>query len=733
MRWTGEMAVAAAGLGLSGASSRPLEILLIEDNPGDVRLVVEALRHGKLLHHLNVAESGAAALAILRREGAQSRRMRPDLILLDLNLPGLSGHELLREFKADAQLARIPVIVLTGSVAQEDIVRAYASHANCYIRKPVDLDQLLNVMQTVGNFWLSVVSLPESSNVEHLDAWRLLLVEDNPGDARLVVESIAQPGLDVVHVERLVDAVEQVRQGAFTIALVDPGLPDSSGLDTVSALLRAAPLMPVVVLSGQDDEALALRAIQLGAQDYIVKGRADGATLTRTLRYAVERKLVQERLDYLATHDGVSGLPNRQVFLDELGQAIEGCHRRGNDAAVMMVALSGLSRVNQLHGHDIGDLAIGDMVARIREMVPTGARIACTGSAEFSILLTDTQAIMDTPHLAEQIVEEVRKPGRVGETAFYLGANVGMSLFSIDADTPAALLKCAETALYQAKSVGMNTFRFYSAQMNAAALERLAIEHDLRSAIRNGEYELYYQPVFGVDGGRLVGAEALLRWRHPARGLLAPEHFLDVAEQSGLILPIGSWVLDEACRVAASWPRVDGRVVQIAVNVSAQQLLAGDFAAIVDAALKKSGLAASSLVIELTESMMQSEASRDALQVLRERGVGIAIDDFGTGFSSLAYLRRFPVDVLKIDRTFMAGVVQDERDAAIVRTIIAMARNLGLDVVAEGVETEAQLEFLGRVGCGKAQGYLLGRPAEADAFAAWIAAGACAATGSGAA
>jgi len=309
--------VADAASGSTGASSRPLEILLIEDNPGDVRLVVEALRHGRLLHRLVVADSGAAALSMLRREGQHARQVLPDLILLDLNLPGLSGHELLREFKADAQLARIPVIVLTGSVAQEDIARAYASHANCYIRKPVDLDQLLAVMQTVGNFWLSVVSLPRG-DVERLDSWRLLLVEDNLGDACLVQDALAHRAFEIVHVETLVDAIDCLRKGSFTIALVDPGLPDSGGLDTINAVLRVAPLMPVVVLSGHDDEALALRAIQLGAQDYVVKGSADGATLARTLRYAVERKLVQERLDYLATHDGVSGLPNRQVFLDDL-------------------------------------------------------------------------------------------------------------------------------------------------------------------------------------------------------------------------------------------------------------------------------------------------------------------------------------------------------------------------------------------------------------------------------
>ncbi|HNR91364.1 MAG TPA: EAL domain-containing protein [Dokdonella sp.] len=695
----------------------------MEDNPGDVRLVVEALRQGRLLHHLCIAASGDEAMAVLRREGRHAHCLRPDLILLDLNLPGLSGHELLHVLKSDPTFARIPVVVLTGSVAHEDIVRAYASHANCYIRKPVDLDQLLGVMRTVGNFWLSVVDLPGAGSRERLGNWRLLLVEDNPGDARLVVEMLSAPQLEIVHVERLSDALDRLRDGAFTVALADPGLPDSSGIDTIGALLRAAPLLPVVVLSGAEDENLALRAIQLGAQDYVVKGRVDADALVRVMRYAVERKLVQERLDYLATHDGVSGLPNRQVFIDELGHAIAQCQLRSHDAAVLMVSLSGLSRVNQVHGHDFGDLVIGAAVARMRNVLPSAARVACTGSAEFSVILTDTQSIMDTPHIAEELIAEIGRPGTINGQQYSLGANVGMSLFGIDAETPSTLLKCAETALYQAKSVGRNTFRFYSAKMNATVLDRLAIEHDLRDAIDREDFELHFQPLFDVMDGSLVGAEALLRWRHPSRGLLAPEHFLDVAEQSGSILEIGAWVVCEACRIAAAWPEIGGRRVQIAVNVSARQLVASGFAEVVDLALETSGLPPSALVIELTESMMQAESSRDMLQRLRARGVNIAIDDFGTGFSSLAYLRRFPVDVLKIDRTFLGAVTGDERDAAIVRTIVAMARNLALSVVAEGVETKAQLEFLRGIGCDKAQGYLLGRPVDAPAFSAWLGAG----------
>ncbi len=709
-----------SGFNVSEAGSRPLQILLIEDNAGDVRLVVEALRHGRLLHRLCVAENGVEALAMLRREGAHAHIPRPDLILLDLNMPGLSGHELLDVLKSDPKFARIPVIVLTGSDVHDDVARAYSAHANCYIRKPVDLDKLLSVMQAVGNFWLSVVSLPEGRAQDAGGAWRMLLVEDNPGDARLVQEMLMRPDLEIVHVDCLSSAIDALASAAFTLALVDPGLPDSRGLETIRAIQRAAPLMPLVVLSGHDDEVLALSAIQLGAQDYVVKGSLETSALVRALRYAVQRKLVQERLDYLATHDNVTGLPNRQVFLGDLKEAIAQCHVRGHDAAVLMIAMSGLSRVNELYGHDVGDMAIGERVERMRKVLPTGAKIACTGSAEFSVILTDTHAIMDTPRLAEEVIAAIGHPGTVGSSQVYLRANVGMSLFSIDAEEPTTLLKCAETALYQAKSAGTNTFRFYSAKMNAAALERLTLENELRRALEREEFELHYQPVFDIASGYVVAAEALLRWRHPIRGLLFPSEFLDVAEQCGVILPLGEWVIQQACRTARSWPKVKDTALQIAVNVSAQQMTAGDFVAVVDRALAASMIAPSLLIVELTESIMQSERSRQTLIDLRGRGVRVAIDDFGTGFSSLAYLRRFPVDILKIDRSFLVGVIEDDRDAAIVRTIIAMARNLDLSVVAEGVESAAQLDFLRAIDCGKAQGYLLGMPFESDIFAEWV-------------
>ena len=710
----------ANGLMVSGTIGRAIELLLVEDNPGDIRLIVDALAQARLLHNLRVADNGSSALAMLRREGPHQNLARPDLILLDLNLPGLSGHEVLHALKSDQALARIPVIVLSGSCNHDDIVRAYAAHASCHLCKPVDGDQLLGVMQSVGGFLLSMTDQPQPVSAADLHGGRVLLVEDNEGDARLVREMLAPEHIEVVTVTRLKDALSALDEGTFVAALVDPGLPDSSGMDTIHELLRAAPLLPLVVLSGQADEALALRAVQLGAQDYVVKGRLRDPALLRALRFAVERKQVQERLDYLSSHDGLTGLPNRHVFLQELVKTVAHSHRHRQQVGVMVLRLSGVGLVNQLHGHEIGDVAIRAAVERTRALLPAGTTLACTAAGEFSIIVADGHAIAKASQLAREIIHGVGHPDHVGDRVFYLGSNIGISLFPGDAENPLELLKCAETALYQAKSMARDSFRFYSASMNAAALERQGLEHELRHALQRGEFELFYQPVFDVSSGDLQGGEALLRWRHPQRGLLAPEVFLDIVEQTGLIREVGAWVLTSACHTAQAWPSGRRGPLQLAVNVSAQQVAGGGFVCVVDAALTASGLAPERLVVELTESMMQSDTARDALHELRRRQVKIAIDDFGTGFSSLAYLRRFTVDVLKIDRSFLHGIPADERDAAMVRTIVTMARNFGLAVVAEGVETQAQLRFLQELGCDSAQGFLWREPMTADAFCQFV-------------
>ncbi|HSX61870.1 MAG TPA: EAL domain-containing protein [Tahibacter sp.] len=698
-------------------TGRPLEILLVEDNPGDVRLTTEMLKQAKLLNRLTVAVDGEQALAMLQRTEAYSHQPLPDLILLDLNLPGLDGRELLERIKEDPNLARIPVVVLTQSGADTDVRRAYDAYASCYVRKPLDLDQFLGVMQSIGHFWLSVVTLP-AGVAGRPDALPVLLVEDEAGDARLVVELLreVEPRYVLDTVASLAAALDAVQRQRYVAVLLDLGLPDSQGLQTVRALLQTAGHVPLVVLSGRDDENLALRAIQLGAQDYVVKGRGDGGHLSRALRYAIERKLVQEHLEFVASHDGTTGLPNRRRFLESLQQLLPSMRRRGGEVAVVALTLTGLNAVNQSLGHDIGDLALKAAVGRMQRLMPEGTLLACTGSSEFALACSEGDAIGQAALLAEQLLDALRQPYRVAEHEFFLGGQIGMSLSPNDASDAAPLLKCAETAMYQAGQRGVSGIDFYSPELNRTLQERLILERELRHALLRDELDLDFQPI--VDGrGRVVSAEALLRWNHPERGRIAPDRFLALAEQSDLILSLGRWVMNRATRIAQSWSELLPDPPSVAINVSARQLDDGRVLVDLGEALAQSGLSAQRVELELTESVMQRPESRETLTTLRELGISIAIDDFGTGFSSLSYLKAFPVDLLKIDRSFVTDATTDSRDAVIVRAIIAMSHILGIDVVAEGVETERHEVVLRALGCNRLQGFHIGRPESPDRFA----------------
>lgn len=696
-------------------AGRPLEILLIEDNPGDVRLTAEMLKQAKLLNRLTVAVDGEQALAMLQHSGLYAHQPLPDLILLDLNLPGLDGRELLDRIKESPGLARIPVVVLTQSGADADVRRAYDAYACCYVRKPLDIDQFLGVMQSVGHFWLSVVSLPGGGG--RADSLPVLLVEDEPGDARLVCELLreVEPRYSLQTAATLAEALRQLSLQRFAAVLLDLGLPDSQGLPTLRAVLQAAGAVPLVVLSGRDDETVAIRAIQLGAQDYVVKGRGDGQHLARALRYAIERKLVQEHLEFVASHDSVTGLPNRRRFIETLRQLLPSLRRQGSSVAVLVVALTGLGAVNQSLGHEVGDLSLKAAVGRMQRLMPEGTLLACSGSAEFALALADTDAMDVAAQLAERLLDALRLPYRVGEHEFYLGSQIGLSIFPGDAEESGTLLKCAETAMYQAGQRGISAIDFYSPELNREVQGRLALERELRQALLHDELLLEYQPI--VDRhGRVVSAEALLRWEHPQRGRLAPDQFLPLAEQSELIHAIGRWVLRQATEQAARWGELTPQPPCVAVNVSARQLAAGTLLRDVHEALEYSGLPASRLELELTESVMQRADTRNIMAQLRDKGIAIAIDDFGTGFSSLSYLKAFPVDVIKIDRSFVTDAIVDARDAVIVRAIIAMAHILGIDVVAEGVESARHLSVLRKLGCNRLQGFHIGRPEPLEQF-----------------
>ena len=437
-----------------------------------------------------------------------------------------------------------------------------------------------------------------------------------------------------------------------------------------------------------------------------------------------ERKASEQRIHRLAYYDALTHLPNRTLFQDRLHTALQAAERQKSWVVLMFLDLDRFKPINDSLGHAAGDRMLKDMATRLLGCVDDDDTVARMGGDEFTLLLQPRAnrqiALNRAIHVAEQILASLVKPFVLEGREFFVTASIGIALSPQDGNELSQLMKNADTAMYHAKERGKNNFQFYQADMNASALERLELESDLRHALEQNEFVLYYQPQFSGDGKRLTGTEALLRWRHPRRGLVPPGDFIPVLEELGLVVDVGDWVISEACRQLKNWHQTKVRVPKVSVNISARQFSDGQLGTRIATILKDTGLPPACLELELTESILMREVC-EAMQILdglKNLGLSIAVDDFGTGYSSLNYLKQFPIDVLKIDRTFVDGLPSGEQDAQIARAIIAMAHSLNLAVIAEGVETQKQLDFLREHGCDEVQGYLFGRPMPANKFAA---------------
>ncbi|MER9447742.1 EAL domain-containing protein [Mesorhizobium sp. M0254] len=478
--------------------------------------------------------------------------------------------------------------------------------------------------------------------------------------------------------------------------------------------LRIYPSMDI------DGEIANTRAsLQAGEERSTDRSLADGRTLlvarrpltgggwVATFEDITERRRAEERMSHLAHYDTLTDLPNRSMFRERLDQAMTG----DTPLAIFSLDLDRFKAVNDTWGHPAGDWLLKCVAERLRHSLRSDTDVvARLGGDEFAILQFNPKGSTDAEQLAKRIVAVVSQPFRDKGRDMHVGISLGIALYPGDGKDADTLLKNADMALYSGKSEGRNVYRFFEPGMDALVRARLALETDLETALKRREFVLEFQPITNIASGKIVGAEALMRWNSPTRGLVAPDDFIAAAEDSGLIVPLGEWALKQACSVAAGWPPG----MRIAVNVSAVQIRSADFARSVISALAVSGVPASRLELEITETVLmdESETVLKTLRQLRELGIRIALDDFGTGYSSLGYLRRFPVDKIKIDRSFIHDI--DNKDtAAIVRTIIGLGAELGITVTAEGVETEAQLDILRKAGCVEAQGFLIGMPSKA--------------------
>src|SRR5665213_1189343 len=425
------------------------------------------------------------------------------------------------------------------------------------------------------------------------------------------------------------------------------------------------------------------------------------------------------KMSHLAQHDGLTDLPNRTLLNDRLSQAIALGRRHQQLLAVLFLDLDRFKHINDALGHDFGDRVLRIVAQRLLHCARSSDTVSRQGGDEFVIVLSEISQALDAEVCAAKILTALSAPFYIDQHELYITASIGIATYPEDGREADGLLKHADLAMYHAKSNGSNNYQFFEASMNARAAERQSLENDLRHAIEREEFILHYQPKIDLATGAIIGVEALLRWAHPERGLILPGQFMAIAEESGLIVPIGRWVLMEGCARARAWRDAGLPPLRLAVNTSAVELRTKGFVAGVHAMLMQAGLVPGDLELELTETFLLQDvdSTTKVLGALKDVGVQLALDDFGTGYASLSHLRRFPIDTLKIDRSFVRDITMDSADASIVRAVIGMGNSLGMQVVAEGIETAEQFDFLRQQGCPEGQGYYFSEPLIAAEFA----------------
>ncbi len=615
---------------------------------------------------------------------------------------------------------------------------------NMIIEKPTHLSQQIVTFDGSDDALLQMKSVganPVSGPEDQQSANSLIMmVDDEPINLEVLQTFLQDAGYKkFIQCSSPLKAMDIISDQRPDIVLLDLVMPEMSGFEILKRLRNSETLrhIPVIILTSSTDADTKLMALELGATDFLGKP-FDPSELALRLRNTLSAKAYRDRLE---NYDAVTGLPNRRLLTERLDRALREVASAGTVGAVIQFNLDRFKQINEALGLGVGDsvlkgvamrldLAIGGAVAAGKAGDPFNPPVLARLSGdEFTLLVIGLENAESAGRLAETVLTAIAAPFRAGGEEVVLTASAGVTVFPEDGMESGSILNNAAVAMRQAKQKGGGAYEVYSRDLSAKSMRRLNIESELRRAIEREELRIYFQPKVRVESGRGSGSEVLVRWQHPERGLIGPDKFIPIAEETGLIVPLGEWVLRAACTQVVDWLRQGLRVPRFSVNVASPQFRTQRFPAIVSSALQDADLDPRFLGLELTESAMMEDAPRSirALQELKEIGVRISIDDFGTGYSSLSYLKRFPLDELKIDKSFVMGVDTDADNAAIVIAIIAMAHGLGLSVCAEGVETKSQLALLKRQDCDECQGYLYSKPVPAENFAKMLGAPAAAA------
>jgi diguanylate cyclase (GGDEF)-like protein len=547
------------------------------------------------------------------------------------------------------------------------------------------------------------------------------LVEDNPDDADFLRMSLRRftDSIDITHKSLIADAVAILEDERFDVVLLDLNLPDGRGAEVVEKIHKADEIVPIVVLSGHDDEDFAVEILNQGVQDYLVKGEGDGRSILRAIRYAIERKRAENKVNYLARLDWLTCIPNEQYLRDEVQHATTRALRGRRTLALLLLELDRFDAVSESLGRAAVDELLRAVAQRLKETVRDGDLLARLQGARFAVLVEDVEGPREIEGIARKVGTSLQKPFDVAGRQVSISASVGIAVFPHDCTDAEALLTNAENALGEAQTQGANTFKFSSTSIHEEVLANRRLEHELKAAFEHKQFELLYQPQVRLADDRIEAVEALLRWNHPQRGPMSPEQFIGVAEKGGQTNALGLWVIDEACRQLGRWKTAGVMLPRVAINIAASQVRQPGFPEAVGAILKAHSVDPGLLELELAERTLMDDpvAMEERLYALKDLGVRLAIDGFGAGTSRLGALQRFPLDVLKMDASLIAGVDTNIEAQIICGIVLTIAHRLSLDAVADGVESEKQEAYLARQDCLYGQGAHFSAPIGPDQVA----------------